>query len=532
MQEKTTVLIAGAGPTGLMMACQLALHGIPFRIIDKSSDHTTQSRAVVVQARSLEIFEQMGIADRAVKEGEIAQGARMYFNGSGVARIELQDIGRGLTRFPFALMLEQSKTEALLVDFLKQHGHEVERQTELLSFMQNEDGVEAVIRLPTRKEETVRAAYLVSAEGAHSVVRHQLQIPFGGKTYQQSLFVLDCKVDVDLPENELYLMLSREGLGGLFPLTHKRYRVLGTIPEGMKDDELTFDVVQKTFAKRTHMKMTLHDPEWIAVYHAHHRYASRFRIGRCFLIGDSAHIHSPVGGQGMNTGLQDAYNLAWKLALVAEGKAQDDLLDTFNDERIEVARALVHTTDTVFHFITNEDALTREFRLWIFPVLLRMVLKTVERVGFLRRWVFRVVSETGIRYAKSPLSHDASFGDFPTLSVEPGDRVPFVPYLDERGNRKNIQDLLAGTLFHLWVFTGASSSEIPHDMQKTLERYPDLVQVDVIPRLPGTEEVYEAFGIKDCGWVLIRPDMYAAARSSSMDVTMLTSYLSRFLTQT
>jgi 2-polyprenyl-6-methoxyphenol hydroxylase-like FAD-dependent oxidoreductase len=339
VKENPRVLIAGAGPTGLMLASQLALRDVPFRIIDKAADHTTQSRALVVQARSLEIFDQMGLAQEALHLGERATAVSVFVNGHRALRMALGDVGVGLTPFPYLLMLEQSKTEQILNAFLAHRGYAVERNGELVDFTQDADAVTAIVGHVRGGEETVRTDWLVGADGVHSSVRHKLCIPFAGKTYQESLFVLDCKVDVGIRRDEMAIALADRAFAGFFPLPNGRFRVLGTVPAGQEEKEhLTFEDVAPGFAERTRMDVQLQDPEWISMYRSHHRVVSTFRKGRSFLAGDAAHIHSPVGAQGMNTGLQDAYNLGWKLALVAQGRAHEELLDTYNDERLTIAR--------------------------------------------------------------------------------------------------------------------------------------------------------------------------------------------------
>lgn len=185
------VLIVGAGPSGLMMACQLAINNVPFRIIDKNEDHTTQSRALVIQARSMEIFDQMGIAEKAIQQGKIAKAIGAFYNGKKVLRVTVNDMGKGLTKFPYLLMLEQSHTEKILVDFLKEYGHEIERTTQLKNITQSLDEVISVLKRGDGKEETIKTKYVIGADGAHSIVREQLNIAFGGKiTSNHFLFLI------------------------------------------------------------------------------------------------------------------------------------------------------------------------------------------------------------------------------------------------------------------------------------------------------------------------------------------------------
>jgi 2-polyprenyl-6-methoxyphenol hydroxylase-like FAD-dependent oxidoreductase len=524
--SETDILIVGAGPTGLMLACQLATHNISFRIIDKTEDHTTQSRALVIQARSLEILDQMGIAEKAILQGKIAKAIGAFFNGKKIFRVTVNTMGAGLTKFPHLLMLEQSHTESILVDFLESHNHYIDRQTELKKFIQNNEGISAVLKLHDGSEETVTAKYLVGADGAHSIVREQLKIPFGGKTYEQSLFVLDCKASVDIPDDEMYLAFSDKAFGGYFPLTNGRWRILGDVSKGVKEKkEITFEDIKERFANGLHMNAKLYDPQWISGYHAHHRYASSFRKERCFLSGDAAHIHSPVGAQGMNTGLQDAYNLAWKLILVIKGKAKDVLLDTYTEERIKIARNLVRSTDRVFNVVTSENKFIRVFKLYIIPPVLKLVAPLFQKLKFIQRSAFKTISETGINYRHQSLSQNASLGNFPNHAPKPGDRLPFIHYVNDNDKEQNIQDKMHGKFFCFFIFSETVSGELA----KWLECCKDLFSTEIIPFNERTKILYEKFGIKNKGLYLIRPDMYIAYRTQKFEAGHLNKYLLQFL---
>jgi 2-polyprenyl-6-methoxyphenol hydroxylase-like FAD-dependent oxidoreductase len=517
----TEVLIVGAGPTGLMMACQLAIHKIPFRIIDKNEDHTTQSRALVIQARSLEILDQMGISDKAIEQGKIAKAIGAFFNGKKVLRVTVNEIGKGLTKFPFFLMLEQSHTESIFVHFLRQRGYEVERRTELKRLTQNIDEVISVLKDVDGNEETMRTRFVIGADGAHSIVREQLNIPFGGKTYEESLFVLDCKAEIELPNDEMYLAFGKTALGGFFPLTNGRWRILGNIPKELEGkDEIAFEDIEENFAERVHMNVRLYDPQWISVYRSHHRYASTFKKGLCFLAGDAAHIHSPVGAQGMNTGLQDAYNLAWKLAFVLKDKSRESLLDTYTEERISIAKNLVRTTDRVFNLVTSENIFLKKFRLYIIPVVLKLATPVFQKWKFFQRFAFKTASEIGIHYRKSSLSQKASLGAFPKHAPQPGDRLPFFQYKDEAGNEMNIQEKLKGRFFCLLVFC----NEIPAEIV-AIGPWKEVCSFEVIPSTKQTKALYEKFGIRESGCYLIRPDMYIAYRANGFNSEHLAKYV-------
>lgn len=523
--KNTNVLIVGAGPTGLMMACQLTRFGIPFRIIEKNSGPTTQSRALAIQARSLEIFAQMGVAQKAVEQGKQAKGVNYVTRGKLSQRISLEGFGRALTAFPFLLILDQSRTEQLLIDFLSQHGQAVEWETELVSLTENDSGVSAILRHTDDRQEQVEANWLVGADGAKSVVRHILDIPFEGKTYQYSLYVLDCKVDMPFKDDEGYIAFSDTSFAALFPMTEGRCRVISMLPQELSDKaQITFEDVAQDFAQRMQMNVTLSDLKWISVYHSHHRTVATFRKGRCFLAGDAAHIHSPVGAQGMNTGLQDAHNLAWKLALVISGKAKPDLLDTYSEERLPIAKSLVRTTDRVFNLTLNRNPLARFWIMFVAPKALALLLKEKH----LARFAFTTISQIGIHYRRSRLASNASFGNFPKHAPRPGDRLPYMEY-DERGQKVNIQNKVQESAFHLFLFRGTSTDVEIQRFQNAVETFDRAIVVDLIPATSETKALYDTFGIQNSGTYLVRPDQYVAYRNIGLNVEHLEDYLEQFL---
>lgn len=519
---KTEVLIVGAGPTGLMFACQLAMRNISFRIIDKTEDHTTQSRALVIHARSLEIFQQMGISEEALQQGKIAKAVNLIVNGKRKLRFGLRDICNDLTDFPFLLILEQSKTETILNNFLNRFGRQVERNSQLLEFSQNQNGVTAIIQNKNGEQETIETNWLIGADGAHSIVREHLAIPFLGKTYQQSLFVLDCEVSLNFPPDEMYPSFSNETFAGFFPMTNGRCRVIGLVPEEFRNkEEITFEDVNKNFAAKTHLNITLQNPQWISKYHSHHRMISAFRRNKCFLTGDAAHIHSPVGAQGMNTGLQDAYNLAWKLVLVIQNKANENLLDTYEDERISIAKKLVKSTDRVFHLVTSEKKFLKFYRMQVIPFILKVFLPVAQKISFIKKTVFINISEIALHHRNSKLSQQGTSFSFNNTSLKPGDRVPY-NFL-----RK---DFTEGINFHLLLFSKTNLSEnIIDEFQRVCQSHDDFIKINEVAFNSNTENIYKQFGIQSNGFYLIRPDSYIAYRSNSLSSEKLKRYLQTHL---
>jgi 2-polyprenyl-6-methoxyphenol hydroxylase-like FAD-dependent oxidoreductase len=326
-------------------------------------------------------------------------------------------IGEGLTPYPFVLVYPQDAHEELLIERLADLGVHVERQTELVHFDQHDDGVRATLRRPDGSEEICDAAHLAGCDGARSLVRESLRIGFPGGTYEDLFYVADVEATGPVTNHELHIDLDQADLLLVFPLKGTgRVRLVGSVRQqpGRDNDTLTFDDVKGRAIE--HLKVQVQNVNWFSTYHVHHRVAPRFRDGCVFLLGDAAHIHSPAGGQGMNTGIGDAVNLAWKLAAVLVGGATESLLDTYEPERIAFANRLVATTDRIFTFATKQGFTARFVRTRIFPVLAAVLF----RLPAVRRYLFRTASQIGINYRKSRLSTGAAG------TVHGGDRLPWV----------------------------------------------------------------------------------------------------------
>jgi 2-polyprenyl-6-methoxyphenol hydroxylase-like FAD-dependent oxidoreductase len=419
------VLIVGAGPTGLVLALWLTKFGVPVRIIDKTAEPGTTSRALAVSARTLEFYRQLGVADPLVEGGVKAPGANFWVQGTQVARLPLDRIGEGLTPFPFALIFPQDAHERVLIERLEALGVTVERRTELVRFAPRGDGVRATLRRADGAEEICEASYLAGCDGAHSTVREALAIGFPGGTYAAIFFVADVEGSGPATNGEIHVDLGRSDFLAVFPLKGTgRVRLVGTVlerPAGAHGD-WTFDDVRDRVLG--HLKFTIGQVNWFSTYHVHHRVAAKFREGRAFLLGDAAHVHSPVGGQGMNTGIGDAVNLAWKLAAVLNGGAADSLLDTYEPERIGFARRLVATTDRAFTMVTAQGPIAWRVRTRLVP----LVVPFLFRLAAVRRFLFRTVSQIGVNYRDSPLSEGAAG------SVRGGDRLPWVETAPDEDN--------------------------------------------------------------------------------------------------
>lgn len=422
--EQTPVLIVGAGPTGLMMAAQLVRYGVSFCIVDPKSDPTRESRALVVQARTTEAYQQLGIADQAVAEGQIMTGMNFHVDGRRRRHIPLSDIGQGLSPFPFALIYEQSKNEALLGRHLQQHDVEIDWGWRLETMAETNGAVEATIVDSGGNQRTIRAGYVIGADGASSRVRHLLGSEFSGGTYNQLFFVADLDIDGDIPQAEGSIFFGGVGFALIFPMVGDRhFRLVGIVPRALAGDEPTFNDVKEQALRVFPKGTSFSEPEWFSTYVVHHRSVPEFRVGRSFLIGDAAHVHSPAGGQGMNTGLLDAQNLGWKLAMVLRQQAAPTLLNTYHDERWAFAQVLLSTTDQAFQAATSPSFLARLVREHGLPNLLGIVL----RHNGARQFLFSRISQIGIEYRASSLSH----GQGKAKALRAGDRFPWIELKSE-----------------------------------------------------------------------------------------------------
>ncbi|MDX8501537.1 FAD-dependent monooxygenase [Mesorhizobium sp. VK4C] len=413
--SKTKVLIAGAGPTGLTLALWLTKLGVPVRIFDKAAGPGETSRALAVQARTLEFHRQIGIVEDVLAEGVRLERLTVHTPAGVAARLPLSDFGRGISPYSFAFALPQDVHERVLITHLERAGVEVERNTELVAFEDEGDAVVATLSHEGRTE-TVSAAYLAGCDGARSTVRHGLNIGFPGGTYEQAFYVADVRGRGEITRNGMDTTISTYGFAIVMPVRQSgSVRLIGIVPKAHEADEtISFEAIRADVERET--GVTVDEINWFSTYRVHHRVAERFRVGRVFLVGDAGHIHSPAGGQGMNTGMGDAVNLAWKLAAVVQGRADPRLLDSYEPERIAFAKKLIESTDTAFRFITSRSRLIGLLRRYLIPKILNMLLHT----SFGSRFFFGVISQAAIQYRAGPISSGTAG------KVSGGDRLPYV----------------------------------------------------------------------------------------------------------
>jgi len=564
MDPTLDALVVGAGPVGLMMAGELARHGLSCRVIDENEGPSTTSKALGVHSRTLEVFEDIGALDEALARGRQIHANNVYAEGKRLLHVELDELD---APYPMVLDLPQSDTEEILERLAVSRGVKVERRTRLTALAQDEGGVRATL---DGGREEVRARWLLGCDGAHSTVRHALDLAFDGAPYDSVWLAADVAMDSVLPDDEFHAFLSPEGALAIFPLpSPSRARIIYDRPGEAATAGApaagkpaapstvappTLEEVQVAFSARTRLRATLSDPRWLAGFRIHRRIASSFRKGRVFLAGDAAHIHSPLGGQGMNTGIQDAYNLAWKLALVARGVARPSLLDSYQAERHPVAAATLQGTGLATQLVTLRHPAARWAR-----DRLAEVLSGVEVV---QQRALRSATQVAVGYRKSPIvaehrgsliaarlgrggPEQPSFAEWLDFGAapRPGDRAPDARYDGDR----RLFDLLRGTRHTLLLFDGADATPAGYRALTSIadrvrQRLGDHVTPHIIvPRTKRPAELawdgsvvldpegvmHQRYGAAAECLYLVRPDGYVGFRSQPADIGTLDAYLSR-----
>jgi 2-polyprenyl-6-methoxyphenol hydroxylase-like FAD-dependent oxidoreductase len=515
----TDVLIVGAGPTGLMLANQLGRRGVRTLIVDRHSGPSLQTRALGVQARTMEIYSKLGIIDRALELGKRGTGANIWAEGRKMARVPLGEAGQSVTPYPFILILGQDDNERIMGDKLRDWGISVQWNTELVGLEQESRHVTAALKLPDGTTRKITAAWVAGCDGARSAVRELCGITFPGAPYEHVFFVADTVVTGTMVADEVNVYLWRSGFHLFFPMRGEdHWRIVGIVPPILRGrDDVTFEHVIPSLRGEAGAGLSFKTCTWFSTYRISHRSASRFRDRHCFLLGDAAHIHSPVGAQGMNTGLQDAYNLGWKLALVVSGQADAALLDSYEEERVPVARRLLNTTDRAFRLVVSDSRLAGLLRTQILARIAAFAMSR-ERI---QRAAFRVVSQTGIHYRTSPLSK--SLEGLPTGAPRAGDRFPWLRLkLQANGPVDDLFQKLDDTRLNLIVMGQLSPAEGALDLG-------DLLRIHAIPVDPFNDAELARAQVPRPSFYLVRPDGHIGLCGVSLDAAAATRYVSEHL---
>ena len=521
-------LVVGAGPVGLTMACELARHGVRCRIIDQARERSQTSKALGIFPRTLEVLHTMGLSDRFLAAGQRLRGLTLHHGAERLAQVELTTVA---SPFPFALSLPQSETERLLLEQLASLGVEVERETSLTTLEQSSDAVHATLRHADGQTEAVDTPWLLGCDGAHSATRHALGFEFEGSQYEESFILADVRIETALAHDRIQLFLSEDGLLGAFPFGGERWRIVANIPPIVRAQsvpEVTLEEVQTLATRRGLTDARLSDPAWLSRFHISHRKVRDYRKLRVFLAGDAAHIHSPAGGQGMNTGIQDAFNLAWKLALVVRGRAPAQLLASYQLEREPVARGVLNLTDRMTRMATVRNPVAQSVRDFLLPM--------VTRIDLVAEKMAEQLCELNVNYRQSPIVENHGSGH-----PRAGERAPDAELRDDQGRARRIFEFLQTPRHVLLFFLGANGRGPAEAdaLARELSALPkDSLDVYGITRGETADRAdlrdltglaHAAYSLPNGGVVLVRPDGYVGYRSGDFDLGKFRAYLARTL---
>lgn len=547
------VLIVGAGPTGLLLAAALARHGIIPRLIDKQPQPSEKSKALAVFARTLEIFDELGIVEEAIARGRELHRANFYGDRKRIAHINIDAID---SFFSFVLCLPQYETERLLGQLVESLGVKIERPVTFTALEQDKHGVTATLCHPDGQEERCRTAWLIGCDGTRSTVRESVGLTYEGVDLNSTFILADAQVEWNLSPDEIHLFYSADGVLAAIPLPEENYwRIIADLPPDTEPPENPdLNLFQQLVAERTHLETQLTDPQWTSSFSIRQRMVGTSQSGRVLVAGDALASHSPIGGQGMNTGLQDAYNLAWKLALVIRKEGGVELLGSYQAEREPVSRSLLTATERATRIVTLRNPVLQQLR--------------QHSLGFLTRFdtvqhrIATSLSELNVNYRNSPIVQEDSSLPLPARSnlidwfnfrssPKAGDRAPDV--MVQTGNAlKRLFHILSGLKHNLLLFEGkgtskanyAKLSRIARDVE---EKFGDRIALHILlltTQVPDEfewrgsllldpqGECHQRYSAEGECLYLIRPDGYISYRSQPVDTRKLEAHLQKIFTIT
>ncbi len=503
------IIIAGAGPTGLMLANQLTRFNVDYLIVDQKSGPTEQSRALVVQARSMEIYEQLGLSADIIADGQASNGICFYKNGKLKGTVTLINPDEKASPFPYIMMYEQSKNETLLYKNLLKHNKQVEWNTTILSIEKEND----LYTLKCKQTDNIisyQCKYLIACDGTKSIVRDFSQVAFEGGTYLNVFYVADTHVKAGFNEEKLSLFLSKHRVAMLFPMKGSfHFRALGILPvEYYNRNEISFEEILEKVKTEMEMQVNFYDTNWHSTYKLHHKKVERFSKDNIFFAGDAAHVHSPAGGQGMNTGLQDAYNLAWKLALVTKGKAAPALLETYHEERNPVATDLLKTTDRLFAGMIKDNLWFSLLRMYLIPFFVPLITKSRA----IQRQLFLLASQIKIAYLSSSLSKGRA------AKIRAGMRFPYF-MVTSQNSPVSIYYIInhSSTTFTVLLFN------VPDTNLSLSDK--DLFSVIILEKNPENESAVKTAGLPESFVAVIRPDNYIGYIATTLNTNEMDHFI-------
>lgn len=514
-------MIVGAGPTGLMMACSLARLGIEFRIIDKKSKRTAASNAIWIQTLTIELFDRMGIAKQFIKAGQPCLAINFYIDGKYLSQLPLNEID---SIYPFILMLPQSETERILEEDLNTFHHFVERSLELIEIEHGSDGTISTLKQSDGQLEKIKSDWLIACDGANSFVRQKCDIDFPGEDLTEQCLVADATIKSSyLPKDQTHFFFGPRTTLVAFPLGSEKYRLVANLdldhPRTIFTEREVIEIVQE----RAHGNYYITNVKWISLFWIHGRIANLMRKHSIFLVGDAAHVHSPAGGQGMNTGLQDAYNLAWKLALVIQEKAAPSFLDSYQAERYPVVKEIVEQNE----YFTKMALFDKNF----LSTLQKFGRKLSKNNKHFFKEIGNQLTQLAIQYKNSPI---IAYGK--QHSPKPGERAPNVII-----NHISLYQYFKKSLHHILLFTGTNPNKKQLEEFTTLQEqlnnmYSDLINTYIVSNIASAKltiedlngVLHEAYKITKPAMYLIRPDNYIAYYSEDLNLASIVNFLNLY----
>ncbi|MGW2668057.1 FAD-dependent monooxygenase [Streptomyces sp. NPDC001272] len=501
------ILVVGAGPVGLTAALELARRGVPVRIVDRLAEPTTESRAIVVHARSLEMFERLGLVDELIRAGVRTTGMEMHADGEVVARIALDLVD---SPFPYSVTVAQTETERILTEALAGHGVRVEREVTLTGLTQDEHGVRVVLEHADGRRETAGTGWLVGADGGHSQTRKLVGSALAGKFKGEKFLMGDVDADHDFDPHSMYTFFSpHDGPLLVFPMEGDRLRLIANIPTDERRTA-TREWLQQVVDERAGRPVRIRDSRWLTLFEVHHAQVPEYRVGRVLLAGDAAHVHSPAGGQGMNTGIQDAHNLAWKLALVSTGQAGPALLDSYHAERHPVGAQVIRFAATLTRVATLAHPVAQKLR--------NKGMHLLTGLAPVRQAMADRTEETAVAYRRSPIVVRSRGGG----DLHAGDHLP-------AAGGPELRAALAAAHEHV-LLTVAADGSAPAPVDGVTARHL-LIGAAATGRtgydaaFPDPDSRAAArYGLPDGGRIMVRPDGYVAAIAPLDDDAPLRAY--------
>lgn len=532
MPDPIPVLIVGAGPSGLTMALELSRRGIDYRIIDKQPERIKTSNALAIQPRTLEMLDDMGVVDGFLKMGQRIVSISINDASRNISLVSTDQIE---SYYNFIQSLPQYYTEEILDQQLLRQDKQIERQRELVQLERKEGMVVAELLDADGNPETVQCQWLIACDGARSTIRNILDVKFTGIDFPQRFIIADVHIESDYPDDQVIAFLSKYGPIAFFPIKAGSFRMVATLMNSDRDPEQSISLleIQKITEQRTKGKIKVKDAFWVSPFWIHNRMVANMREGSVFFVGDAAHTHSPAGGQGMNTGMQDAYNLAWKLALVIKGESEVRLLDTYQEERCSIAKQVLNDTEKMTKIILIKSDFMRFLRF----VLIKLALG----IHKLQHKFLMKLTQLTMRYSNSSIID--YHGKANKKGPFPGEYAPDVLYINKEGNEKRLLDIIRGTTHHLLLFTGKKPSEEAleniHSLYNWVLSRNTHMKVTVITHpkvfnrfamhceLDANSSLHIAYNARQPCFYLIRPDKYVGCCSKNLDKNIIETYLKK-----